>query len=139
MSNERLNGQTPAAQTNAAGLSRQDEENLARLEQKLQLVRDRTTAVARGYSTGLFLHGSGGIGKSYTVLNELVRLQANFKLFNSRMTGRGLYNVLKAFLTPCMSWRTWSRSCTIAPPRACCARRCGASASRASAGRWSGW
>jgi hypothetical protein len=97
VSNERLNGQVSPAQANAAGLSRQDEENLARLEQKLQLVRDRTTAVARGYSTGLFLHGSGGIGKSYTVLNELVRLQANFKLFNSRMTGRGLYNALERF------------------------------------------
>ena len=92
------NGTVPAPRADAAaGLSRQDEENLARLEQKLQLVRDRTHAVAEGYSTGFFLYGGGGLGKSYTVLNELARLQANFKLFNSQMTGRALYGALERF------------------------------------------
>jgi hypothetical protein len=75
-------------------LSQQDERHLERLDQKLQLVRDRTAAVALGYSNGLFLYGDGGVGKSYTVLQELERLKADCKLFNSRMTGRGLYNAL---------------------------------------------
>jgi hypothetical protein len=79
------------------GLSAQDEKHLARRERKLQLVRDRTRAVALGYATGLYLYGNGGIGKSYTVLTELRRLQANYKVFNSRMTGRGLYNALEKF------------------------------------------
>jgi hypothetical protein len=74
-----------------------DKEHLHRLEQKFQLVRDRTGAVVKGYSTGFYLHGNGGIGKSYVVVNELERLQANYKLFNSRMTGRGLYNALEKF------------------------------------------
>ena len=36
-------------------------------------------------------NGTGGIAKSYTVLGELQRLDVNFKLFNSRMSGRGLF------------------------------------------------
>jgi hypothetical protein len=76
---------------------REDEVHLASLEAKLQLVRDRIKGVVRGYGTGLFLYGIGGIGKSYTVIRELENLQANYKLFNSRMTGRGLYNALEKF------------------------------------------
>lgn len=78
-------------------LSAEDRTHLADLEQHLQLVRDRTSGVATGYATGFFLHGEGGVGKSYTVLQELERLKANYKIFNSRMTGRGLYNALEKF------------------------------------------
>jgi hypothetical protein len=63
----------------------------------LQLVCDRTRAVAQGYATGFFLHGDGGVGKSYTVMQELTRLGAHYVLSNSRMTGRGLYNQLEKF------------------------------------------
>lgn len=63
-----------------------DEYHLMQLDQKLQLVRDRTAGVALGNSTGFYLHGNGGIGKSYTVLSELERLQVSFKLFNSHIT-----------------------------------------------------
>ena len=38
-----------------------DENALASLEKKLQVVRDLVTAVAKGFKTGLFLYGSGGI------------------------------------------------------------------------------
>lgn len=78
-------------------LTAEEQQRLERLEQKLQLVRDRVGAVVRGYATGLFLYGEGGIGKSYTVLSELERLKADFIVFNSRMTGRGLYNALEQF------------------------------------------
>ena len=40
-----------------------------------------TKGVALGFSNGFFLHGTGGIAKSYTVLGELERLGVDFKLF----------------------------------------------------------
>jgi hypothetical protein len=89
--------QDPGRGAPEAALSPSDREALAELEAKFQLVRDRTTAVARGYQTGFYLHGDGGVGKSYTVLTELKRLQAYAMMFNSRMTGRGLYNELEMF------------------------------------------
>jgi hypothetical protein len=54
------------------------------------------TAVALGYQNGLVVWGPGGTSKSFTVLGTLVALNANYKLFNARMTGRGLYDCLKA-------------------------------------------
>jgi len=73
--------------TTAAG----DTNLLASLEKKLQLVRDHTTAVVKGYKNGLFLYGSGGMGKSFTVLRHLEQLDAPYRLFNGRMTGKGLF------------------------------------------------
>ena len=59
-------GTTPPHASNVtspvAGLSPEDQAHLAELHKRLQLVSDRTVSVARGYSTGLFLHGEGGIG-----------------------------------------------------------------------------
>ena len=78
-------------------LSQRDRGHIASLETKLQLVRDYTAQVAGGYTTGLYLFGEGGIGKSFTVVRELERQKADYKLFNSRMTGRGLYNALERF------------------------------------------
>jgi hypothetical protein len=66
-------------------------------EAKVQLVRDYVRGVALGYSMGFYLHGAGGISKSFTVLAELERLQANFRLFNSRMSGRGLFDSLRQY------------------------------------------
>jgi hypothetical protein len=68
---------------------------LASLERKLQLVKDRVTAVARGYQTGLYLFGSGGLGKSHTVLTHLDALEASYKQFNSRISARGLFRALE--------------------------------------------
>ena len=67
---------------------------LASLERKLQLVRDRTRGVVEGYATGCHIWGDGGIGKSFTVLGELNRLRADFVHFNSRLTGKGLFDNL---------------------------------------------
>jgi hypothetical protein len=89
----------PAGTAVAGGLklrlSPEDRNHLKQFEMKLQVVRDRTVQVAKRYITGFFLHGPGGIGKSYTVEEELKRLKIPYVLSNSRMSGRGLYDTLK--------------------------------------------
>ena len=67
----------------------------ASLQQKEALIGDLVAGVARKFKTGLFLHGSGGTGKSYLVLKRLQELCIAYLLFNSRMTGKGLFSVLK--------------------------------------------
>jgi hypothetical protein len=67
----------------------------ASLERKLQVVRDLTTAVARGFQKGLFLYGKGGLGKSFTIIRQLEALDVPHLLFNSRMTAKGLFQTLK--------------------------------------------
>jgi len=74
-----------------------DDLHLQSYESKLQLVRDYAKGVALGFSNGFFLHGTGGIAKSFTVLGELERLGVDFKLFNSRMSGRGLFEALAEY------------------------------------------
>src|SRR5271170_7573998 len=78
-------------------LSPNDLLHLEMLEGKLQIIRDRTGSVAGGYRNGLYLWGEGGIGKSYSVLSELERRKADFVLNNSRLTGRGLFDLLQEF------------------------------------------
>lgn len=65
-------------------------------DRKTNLVRDHTTAVAKGYKTGFYLHGTGGVGKSFTVLGHLEHLAVPHLLFNSRMTAKGLFLSLAA-------------------------------------------
>jgi hypothetical protein len=60
------------------------------------LVRDRVRGVVSAHSTGLYLWGTGGTSKSYTVLDELIKQRADFVVHNSRMTGRGLVDALQA-------------------------------------------
>ncbi|HEX8203733.1 MAG TPA: hypothetical protein VF590_24870 [Isosphaeraceae bacterium] len=67
---------------------------LASLERKLLLVRDHVTAVGKGYKTGLYLYGTGGVGKSFTVLRHLERLEIPYRLYNSRMTAKALFLTL---------------------------------------------
>lgn len=71
-----------------------DAELLARLDGKLQLIRDRTQGVAEGYSNGLYLYGEGGTGKSYTIEKTLLSLGKAFRLTNSRLTAKGLFDLL---------------------------------------------
>jgi hypothetical protein len=88
---------SPGPATPEGGLSQQDQKALNRLMAKMQIVRDCVGAVVDGYSTGLYLYGHGGVGKSHLIFEELNRRQACYKLFNSRMTGRGLYNALEKY------------------------------------------
>ncbi len=68
--------------------------HLATLDAKLRLVDDRVTAVVRGYQTGLYLCGAGGLGKSFSVYRQLQSLETDFRTFNSRMTALGLFREL---------------------------------------------
>src|SRR5271156_328659 len=81
------------------GVSETDRMYLEMLEANLQIIRDRTRSVARRYRNGLYLWGEGGIGKSYSVISELDRLKIDYILTNSRLTGRGLFDLLAEFPT----------------------------------------
>jgi hypothetical protein len=76
-------------------LSEADQRHLQTYQKKSQLLCDRVVGVATGRTTGLYVCGPGGIGKSYTVENTLREHQANFRLHNSRMDGRGLFTALE--------------------------------------------
>ena len=78
-------------------LSTEDHAALDRFEQRLQLIRDRTRGVAEGWATGFYLWGGGGISKTFTVKEELDRLKAHYVLTNSRLTGRGLFDLLSDY------------------------------------------
>ncbi len=95
---DRANNGTPAYPLRATSvpLASADRHHLASHADKIALVRDRVSSVVHRYYTGFYLHGIGGIGKSYTVLAELNRLRANFRLWNSQMTARGLFEALAA-------------------------------------------
>ena len=70
---------------------------LASLEDKLQLVRDRTRSVALGYQNGFFLWGEGGTSKSFSVEETLKELKKDYRLTNTRITGKGLFRLLRDF------------------------------------------
>jgi hypothetical protein len=72
-----------------------NDDALASYERKLHLVRDFVTGVAKGFKTGLFLFGPGGVGKSHTVLRHLEQLGVGYQLWNSRMTAKSLFLTLK--------------------------------------------
>ncbi len=78
-------------------LSAADEDCLRTIDAKFQLIRDQVAAVALGLSSGAYMFGPGGCGKSYAVIDELRRRNVPYKLYDSRMTGRGLYNALEKF------------------------------------------
>lgn len=78
-------------------LDEMDKQLLDSLEYKLQYIRDRVRGVAEGYSNGLYLHGEGGIGKSHTVEETLKLLKKPYKLSNSRITGKGLFDLLRDY------------------------------------------
>jgi len=75
-------------------LSPEDQRHLAALAAKHRLVQDRIIAVIKGYATGLYLHGEGGLGKSFLVEEILRQQRIDYKPFNSRMSGRGLFDQL---------------------------------------------
>ncbi len=69
---------------------------LAAYEEACAILRDHVAAVAGGFKNGLYVHGDGGLGKSFVVLGELDRLGAPYCLRNSRMTAKGLFLALRA-------------------------------------------
>ncbi len=77
-------------------LTADEQAHLSRLDVKLDHVRDAVRGVVKEFHTGLFLHGEGGTSKSYTVLGELEKLKCKAVIHNSRLTARGLVDVLQA-------------------------------------------
>jgi hypothetical protein len=77
-------------------LTREERKNLATLRDKEIQIKDAVRSVVKEYFTGVFLWGEGGTGKSWTVLRQLDRSQAKYKLHNTRLTGRGLFDKLEA-------------------------------------------
>jgi hypothetical protein len=70
---------------------------LTALDDKLQVIRDRVRGVAEGYSNGLYLWGEGGTSKSYTVEQTLRHLGKPYKLSNTRVTGKALFQLLRDY------------------------------------------
>jgi hypothetical protein len=75
-------------------LSQGDIIHLQNHEACQQLIRARVMGVVKAYATGFYLHGEGGIGKSFEVITTLEHAKANFKLINSRVSGRALFDLL---------------------------------------------
>ena len=69
---------------------------LGELERKTDHLRTAVASLVHDYDTGLFVWGEGGIGKSYVVEETLKQLKASYVHHNSRMTGRGLFDALRA-------------------------------------------
>ena len=87
ITNSRPNGTTASRQPT-------HEESLESFRRKLQLIRDRVSSVARGYHTSCYLVGRSGTSKSFTVKQELDRLDVPSTIQNARMTPMGLFNFI---------------------------------------------
>ena len=72
---------------------------LESFEQRLQLIRDRVRGVYNCWSTGLYLYGGGGTSKTFTVEQTLREENAHYVLTNSRLTGKGLFELLEQYPT----------------------------------------
>jgi hypothetical protein len=72
-----------------------DLDALASLDRKLSLIHDCVAAVVHSLSTGLYLYGTGGLGKSYSVHRQLEGMVDNFHLLNTRITAKGLFVALE--------------------------------------------
>lgn len=80
---------------NEISLSKDDQEALDELEGRMSVVTDRVRSVIADMRHAFFLYGPGGNGKTYLVRTALKRFGADFLAFNSRMTGRALFDVLR--------------------------------------------
>jgi hypothetical protein len=81
----------------AATLTAADHDALATLKGKELVIRDVVRGVAHGHHLGAWIWGEGGIGKSYTVVSELDKSGAAWHLTNSRMSGKGLFELLQEY------------------------------------------
>lgn len=69
-----------------------DDRHLATFQAKLRLLRDRVRSVANNYQTAAYIVGRAGIGKSFTVAEELKNnLWGQWEMRTARMTPLGLF------------------------------------------------
>jgi hypothetical protein len=71
-----------------------NEDSLQSFEQKLQLIRDRVASVVHRYHTAAYIVGRPGTSKTYTVREELERLEEPWVYQNARMTPMGLFGFI---------------------------------------------
>lgn len=64
------------------------------LEEKQRLLRDQVLGVAKAYSTGLYLHGPAGHGKTHAVVGLLASRKAAFEHHKGHVTPGGLIDTL---------------------------------------------
>jgi hypothetical protein len=76
-------------------LTPQEQSDLATLNGKMSHVKDAVAGVVKEFHPGFFLHGEGGTGKSFAIVEHLKTLRASYVFHNSRMTGRGLVDALE--------------------------------------------
>jgi hypothetical protein len=79
-------------------LTKADKEACKSLDEKVADIRDHTILCAQGHLTGCYIHGEGGIGKSYTVIKTLNDQSVQYRLHNTRMSGRGFFNRIQSYL-----------------------------------------
>jgi hypothetical protein len=65
------------------------------LNLKLDLLRDRTRAVAERYQNGVYVVGRAGTGKTFTIVETLKRLDAPWAYRNGRVSAAGLFALLQ--------------------------------------------
>ena len=75
-------------------LSATDENLVQEFEGKLQFIRDRVASVAHQYHTGWYLTGRPGTSKTFTVKQELDRMEEPNLYRNARMNAWGLFSLL---------------------------------------------
>ncbi len=68
-----------------------DQHLVQEFERKLQIIRDRVSSVAHNYHTGCYLVGRPGTSKTYTVMEELGRMECPSLCKNARMSPWGLF------------------------------------------------
>ena len=77
-------------------LTPDEEKALGCLEEKYEDICILTRLVATGHSTGLYIWGLGGIGKSYNVLATLKEMGRKYHLLNTRLSPPALAKKLDA-------------------------------------------
>ncbi len=82
-------------------LTKKEQEALESYNKKLQQVRDTTRLIASGYGNGYYCWGDGGIGKSYTIINELKAMGLvegkDWLLHNTRLSGPSWFDSIEKF------------------------------------------
>ncbi len=81
----------------AIKLTGEDKTALKNLDEKLAEIKDLTTLCASGDLNGAYIWGEGGIGKSYSAIEQLKKMKIEFRLHNTRLSGRAFYNLLDAY------------------------------------------
>ncbi len=93
------NKSTSVHASRAPELSDVDKQHLTDFEFALKLIRTRTTSVACGYHTGVYLPGRSGSSKTYSVIKELERLDVPWAYRNGRMSPFGLFDFCASIVT----------------------------------------